>query len=78
MNRRKTGVILCFISSMLFSVKYISASIFGIGAISIVKTWNSALYQSFLDYTGKGLNYAVVICLLGGIFYLVFAEIKRE
>lgn len=70
MGKRGTGVAFCFISAFLFSMKYISAAIFG----SNISSWNSELFASMLEYVGNGLNTASVISLWIGIIYLVSAE----
>lgn len=74
MSKRGTGVAFCFIAAFLFSMKYISAAIFG----SNISSWNSDLFASMLEYVGNGLNAASVISLLIGIIYLVSAELGEK
>ena len=74
MNRRGAGVIFCLIAALLFSVRYVSAAIFGSG----VSSWDSALFHAMLTYIGNGLIIASVTSLLIGIAYLIWAEIKES
>jgi ABC-type Fe3+ transport system permease subunit len=69
-NRRFAGVVFCFIAAFLFSMRYISAAIFGSG----VSSWSSDLFAQMLKYTGNSLTIASVIALIVGVIYLIFAE----
>jgi len=70
MNKRGAGVSFCFIAAFLFSVKYISAAIFGSG----VSSWSHELFHHMLDYVGNAPVILSVISLGIGIIYLVMAE----
>lgn len=70
MSKRGAGVAFCFIAAFLFSMKYISAAIFG----SNISSWNLYLFASMLEYVGNGLDTASVISLVIGIIYLVLEE----
>ena len=74
MSRRSAGVTFCGIAAFLFSVRYISAAIFGAGHTS----WSAELFTGLLNYVGSGLLISSVIFVLVGVFYLVLAEIKKE
>jgi len=73
MNKRGAGVSFCFIAAFLFSVRYISAAIFGSG----VSSWNRGLFNSMLRYTGNTLVVLSIISLGAGIVYLVMAEKEK-
>ena len=70
MSRRGAGISFCFIAAFLFSIRYISAAIFG----SSVTSWNRELFSGMLKYTGNTLVILSIISLGGGIAYLVLAE----
>lgn len=70
MNRRGAGVSFCFIASFLFSVRYISAAIFGSG----VSSWDRVLFNAMLECIGNTLLILSVISLVVGIIYLIMAE----
>jgi ABC-type Fe3+ transport system permease subunit len=72
-NRRFAGVAFCFIAAFLFSMKYISAAIFG----SNVSSWSSDLFSQMLKYIGSNLTIASVTALIVGIIYLVLAETEK-
>lgn len=71
-NRRFAGVVFCFIAAFLYSMRYISAAIFG----SNVSSWDSGLFNAMLGCVGNGLNIASVIALIVGVIYLVSAEFE--
>ncbi|WP_139209433.1 hypothetical protein [Paenibacillus sp. OK003] len=48
MSRRTTGTLLLVIAALLYSVRYLSAAIFGSG----VTSWDSDLFQGMLNYIG--------------------------
>ncbi|MDW7671503.1 MAG: hypothetical protein SCK57_07395 [Bacillota bacterium] len=73
MSRRSAGVSFCFIAAFLFSMRYISAAIFGSG----VSSWNSWLFSAMLDYTGYTLVVLSLVSLGVGIAYLVLAENEK-
>jgi hypothetical protein len=72
-NRRFAGVSFCFIAAFLFSMRYISAAIFG----SSVSSWSSDLFAQMLRYTGNSLTIVSVIALIVGIIYLILAETEK-
>ena len=72
MSRRTTGVVFCFIASLLYAARYLAAAIFGSG----VSTWSSDLFGSMLDYVGNGLLTWATIALVVGIAHLVWGEIE--
>ena len=74
MNRRGTGAIFCLIAALLFSVRYVSAAIFGSGVVS----WDAELFRFMLSYIGSGPIIASVISLIIGIFYLIWAEVTEH
>lgn len=74
MNRRATGTVFCLIAALLYSVKYISAAIFG----SNITSWNAGLFNAMLEYMGNGLNYISLLSLITGIIYLVIAELSES
>lgn len=73
MNKRGAGVSFCFIAAFLFSVRYISAAIFGSG----ISSWSSELFNNMLTYIGNTLVVLSVISLGVGIIYLVKAEKEK-
>ena len=74
MNRRGTGVSFCFIAAFLFSVRYLSAAIFGSG----LSSWSSDLFAAMFEYTGNTLTVLSIISLVVGLAYLGAAEIGRD
>ena len=73
MSRRGAGVSFCFIAAFLFSIRYISAAIFGSG----VSSWNRGLFNAMLAYTGNTLIILSIISLGVGTAYLVLAEKEK-
>ena len=72
-NRRFAGVVFCFIAAFLFSMRYITAAIYGSNSTS----WDSELFGTLLYCTGNGLIVACVIALIVGIIYLILAETEK-
>ncbi|WP_315795003.1 hypothetical protein [Paenibacillus sp. BIC5C1] len=70
MSRRTTGTLLLVIAALLYSVRYLSAAIFGSG----VTSWDSDLFQGMLNYIGTAPRNWSVGALILGLFYLVWAE----
>ncbi|SDL81956.1 MULTISPECIES: hypothetical protein [Paenibacillus] len=70
MSRRTTGTLLLVIAAFLYSVRYLSAAIFGSG----VASWNSELFQEMLNYVGTAPRNWSIAALILGLFYLVWAE----
>lgn len=70
MSRRTTGTLLLVIAAFLYSVRYLSAAIFGSG----VASWNSELFQEMLNYVGTAPQSWSIAALVLGLFYLVWAE----
>jgi len=73
MGRRAAGVGFCFIAAFLYSVRYITAAIFGSG----VSSWNAELFDAMLQYVGNSLTTLSIVALAVGIVYLVLAEIGK-
>ncbi|WP_181393261.1 MULTISPECIES: hypothetical protein [Paenibacillus] len=70
MSRRTTGTLLLVIAALLYSVRYLSAAIFGSG----VTSWDSDLFQGMLNYIGTAPQSWSIAALILGLFYLVWAE----
>ncbi|MFC9707328.1 hypothetical protein ACFTRD_04130 [Paenibacillus sp. NPDC056933] len=70
MSRRTTGTLLLVIAALLYSVRYLSAAIFGSG----VTSWDSELFQEMLNYVGTAPRNWSIAALILGLFYLVWAE----
>lgn len=70
MSRRTTGTLLLVIAAFLYSVRYLSAAIFGSG----VASRNSELFQEMLNYVGTAPQSWSIAALILGLFYLVWAE----
>ncbi|WP_181586431.1 hypothetical protein [Paenibacillus taichungensis] len=70
MSRRTTGTLLLVIAAFLYSVRYLSAAIFGSG----VASWSSELFQKMLKYVGTAPQSWSIAALILGLFYLVWAE----
>lgn len=73
MNKGDAGVSFCFMATILFSIRYISAAIFGSG----VSSWDGGLFNAMLDCTGSTLIILSVISLGVGIVYLIMAEREK-
>jgi Na+-transporting methylmalonyl-CoA/oxaloacetate decarboxylase gamma subunit len=71
MNRRGTGTVFCLIAALLYSVRYLSAAIYGSGQSS---SWSTELFNGLLEYVGYSLVVFSLISLVVGIVYLVSAE----
>ena len=74
MNKRGVGVVFCFISAMLFSVRYLAAAIFMSGVLS----WDAGLFNAGLEYVGTPLLVFSILSLLVGIVYLILAEVSKK
>ena len=72
MNNKGVGVILCLISAVLTSARYIAAAIF----MSNVSSWDSSLFQAGLSYVGSPLIITAVIALIVGICFLVYGVLQ--
>ena len=72
MSRRTSGTILLLISGILYATRYVSAAIFG----SSFTSWSTNIFNSLLQYLGKGLISWSTAALIVGIIYLVWAEIE--
>ena len=71
MSRRTAGVLLLFISSLMYSTRYIAAAIFG----SSVSSWDAELFNAMLQYVGKELVTWSIIALVAGLAYLTWSEV---
>lgn len=74
MNKRAAGISLIAIAAFLYSVRYISAAIWGSGT----NTWNSDLFDTFLNSVGQAPLYLSWISLAAGILYLYHAEAEEK
>ncbi len=74
MSKRFAGVSFCLISAILFSVRYIAASIYSPNNSGSYGTDDFARY---LSYMGSEIVAASIIALLVGIGYLVWAEYEE-
>lgn len=72
MNKRAAGISLIAIAAFLYGVKYMSAAIWGSGT----NTWNSDLFNNFLNSVGQAPLYFSWIALAAGIVYLYQAEVE--
>ncbi len=70
MNRRGAGVSFCIIATFLFSVRYITAAIYGSG----ISTLSSELFNNMLIYVGNTPVILSIISLAVNLIYLVKAE----
>ncbi|GLC78180.1 hypothetical protein [Lacrimispora brassicae] len=75
MGKRGVGSTFCFIASVLFSARYISAAIFMSGLSS---TWDSELFASGLEYAGTPLRTLSIVSFIIGVGYLVWAEVSEK
>jgi len=72
MSRRTTGNALLVIAALLYSMRYLSAAIFGSG----VASWNKQIFNSMLSSVGSELVTLSTIALIAGILFLVWAELE--
>ncbi len=66
MNNTGVGAVLCLISAILMSTRYISAAVF----MSGVASWDADLFQYGLSYVGSPLKIAAIVALAAGIVFL--------
>ena len=66
MSNKGVGVIFCLISTILFSVKYISAAIF----MSNIATKDASLFKKGLEYVGPFLSIEAILAMIIGILFL--------
>ena len=71
MSRRTVGVSLIAIAAVLYATRYIAAAIFGSG----VSSWSSNIFRAMQADIGNDLVWLSIIALIGGILYLMWAEI---
>ena len=71
MSRRTTGLGFIAIAAFLFSVKFLTAAIFGSG----VSSWNADLFSALIDYVDQGIATVSLIALIAGLLYLAWAEL---
>ncbi len=77
MNNKGIGAIFCLIAAVLESAHYIAAAIF----MSNVTSWDGALFQEGLRYTGSFLTVTSAAALITGIGFLgygVFRDFKNK
>ena len=74
MSKRITGGLFCLSSSILFSARYLSATIHIMPMISFEET----TFSRSLSYVGKPLLILSILCLIIGVIYLVSAELDER
>lgn len=74
MSKRAAGIGLIAISAFLYGIRYLSAGVFG----SNLQSWSPGLFNAMLNSVGNGPTTASIIALIGGVIYLVWAEIKER
>ena len=70
MSKRITGALFCLASSILFSARYIAATIH----VSTMHSWDKDIFSMSLNYVGSGLLIASILCLITGVLYLISTE----
>ena len=76
MENKIVGAIICFMSTVLISARYISAAIFMSGVVS----WNATLFAAGLECVGPFLAIAAGIAFIIGILFLgygLYLDIKK-
>ena len=73
MTKRSTGVSFIAISALLISIKYLSAAIYGSGALS----WGEGLFEANLSYVGNTLSNCSLLSLFIGIVYIIWEEYEE-
>lgn len=68
MNNKGIGAIICLISAILISARYLAAAIF----MSGVSSWTKVLFTSGLEYVGSSLKVWSIISLVVGIAFLAY------
>lgn len=74
MNKRAAGISLIAIAAFLYSVRYISAAIWG----STTTSWSIDLFDNLLNNVGLAPLYFSWIALAAGILYLYHAEAEEK
>ena len=74
MSRRTTGFGFIFIAAMLFGIRYLAAAIYG----SSQTSWNSDLFGALLSYVDQGITPVIIIALILGVIYLLWAELSTK
>jgi hypothetical protein len=74
MNKRAAGISLIAIAACLYSVRYISAAIWG----STTTSWSIDLFDNLLNNVGTAPLYFSWISLAAGIVYLYQAEVEEK
>lgn len=74
MSKRITGGLFCLTSGVLFSLRYLSATIH----VSAMGTWDKAIFSNSLAYVGTELLIVSIISLAVGMLYLVIAELDER
>lgn len=65
------------ISSVLFSIRYITAAIYGSG-IRLNNQIGNESFERFLTYVGDVPLTLSIIALILGIIYIVWAELEKK
>ena len=71
MSRRITGIGLIFVSAFLYATRYLVAAVMGSSMIN----WDAGLFSAMLQYVGRGLVQWSLVSLVGGLIYMVWAEL---
>jgi len=74
MSIRTTGTLLILVAAILYSPRYLTAAIFG----SSLQNWSTDLFNAMLRYVGQGLVVWSLVALVGGLAYLVWAELETK
>lgn len=77
MTRRLVGMFFISISTILFSMRYIAAAIYGAG-ISINNEYSKEVFHRNLLYIGNLPLILSIISLVLGTIYLIWAEFEIE
>ena len=71
MSRRITGIGLIFVSAFLYATRYLVAAVMGSSMIN----WDAGSFSAMLQYVGRGLVQWSLVSLVGGLIYMVWAEL---
>ena len=73
MSRRTTGTLFLAISALLYTCRYLAASIFASGMMG----WSRENFKALLQYVGSDLVTWSAIALVSGVLYLLWAELEH-
>ena len=72
--KKNLGLTLICISAFLYSIRYLSAAIYG----SNTQTWSKELFESMLGYVGTGPLVLSWLTLIMGIILIIFPGFKKR